>query len=373
MKRKIAIVHDQLQEFGGAERVLVALKQIFPHADVYTSAYSPKKLGVHAHHFKDWEITCSWTDRVGIIKEYYSAFRFFTPLIWESFDLSTYDVVISSSGWFMCKGVITRPETLHVCYLHHPPRYLYYYETARPWQKNWLIRIYGHLVNAFLRQWDYLSSQRPDYFVANSQETQRRITKYYRRESDIIYCPVHIPSQEKVTLNTLGEFYITVSRLTRAKHIDLLIEVANKYKLPLMIVGSGRDAQRLKDMAGHTIQFEERVTDKRLANLYSRAKAFMFASLDEEFGIAPVEAMGHGVPVIAYASGGLKETVQHKKNGLLYDTLTVESLYKQIRVFESLSTKQRANMRQAARSGAERYSFDTFEKQILTYIESKVV
>ena len=233
---KIALVHDQLKEFGGAERVLVALTKIFPKAHVYTSFFDEAMLKKRAPEYKEWDIHPSWFHKMPkFIKKLYSPLRFLAPLIWESFDFTGYDLVISSSGWYMSKGVITRPDTLHVCYLHHQPRYLYFYETALEWQKYWPVRIYAHLINHRLRLWDFLSSQRPDFFIANSEETKKRIQKFYRRDADVIYPPVSFPKTLHATRYTLHDYYITVARLTRAKHIDLLIKVANEKKLPLKI------------------------------------------------------------------------------------------------------------------------------------------
>ncbi len=369
---KIALVHDQLQEFGGAERVLVALKKMFPEADVFTSLYTPSKLGVHAKYIQTWNITTSWADKISIIKRFYSPLRFITPLIWESFDFKGYDLVISSSGGYMSKGIITRPETLHICYLHHQPRYLYYYETALEWQKYFLVRVYGHLINHKLRMWDYLSSQRPDFFIANSQETKRRIEKLYRRDSVVIYPPVSIPDSTDV-LNSpnQNDYYLTVSRLARAKHIDILIHAANKEKFKLKIVGTGRDEEYLKGIAGPTVEFLGNVTDEKLPEIYASAKAFLFASVDEEFGIAPIEAMGYGLPVIAYSSGGLPETVHNGKNGYLYTQLQENSLIEAIQKIQSLSESEYTHMKKQARTEAEKYSFTVFSKNIQEFIQSK--
>lgn len=364
---KIAIVHDQLQEFGGAERVLVSLHSLFPDADVYTSFYTHDSLGAHASHIPSARVKASWADRVPFMKKLYSPLRFITPLIWESLDLSAYDLVISSSGSYMCKGVITRPETLHICYLHHPPRYLYYYETAREWQKYWPIRVYGHLINHGLRMWDYLSSQRVDFFIANSEETKSRVEKLYRRTADVIYPPVSIP--EEAPQYKGGSYYLTVSRLARAKHIDLLIETANKYAIPLRIVGTGRDEEYLKSIAGKNIEFMGNVSDAELKKLYANAKAFLFASVDEEFGIAPIEAMGHGVPVIALKSGGLKETVHEGKNGYLFNALESDLLWESIQKIESASDEQYMTMRKNARKAAEQYTEERFHKEILAYVK----
>src|SRR3989344_7370877 len=203
---KTALVHDQLQEFGGAERVLVALKEIYPQANVYTSFYNPKALGIHAKHFKDWNIITSWGDKVGFFKKFYSPLRFLTPYIWEPFNFDKYDVVISSSGSYMCKGIITKPHTKHICYIHHPPRYLYYYETAVEWQKHWPVRLYASLINPCLREYDYLSSQRVDYFIANSEETKRRVSKFYRRNSEVNYPSVTIPEHFSINDSSTQDY-----------------------------------------------------------------------------------------------------------------------------------------------------------------------
>lgn len=365
---KIALVHDQLQEFGGAERVLVALKHIFPDAVVYTSFYNPKTLGIHAKHFEGWNIITSWANSVPFLNKLYSPFRFITPWIWESFDLREYDLVISSSGSYMSKGVITRPETTHICYLHHPPRYLYYYETAIEWQKYALIKIYGHLINHNLRIWDYLSSQRVDYFIANSHETKKRIQKFYRRDAEIIYPPVSISQNPPNYLPLTANYYLTVSRLARAKHVDILIHAANKQQFHLKIVGTGRDEKYLKSIAGPTVEFMGSLNDHNLQTLYKNAKAFLFASVDEEFGIAPVEAMGYGLPVIAYKSGGLPETVKGGENGYLFKENDPDSLIEKIKILESLSKEQYLSMKKSARKTAEQFSEDMFIKTVKEFI-----
>lgn len=367
---KVAIVHDQLQEFGGAERVLVALKDIFPEAPIFTSLYAPHKLGIHKQKVEKWQIITSWMDKIPVLKNLYSPFRFLTPLIWESFDFTGYDLVFSSSGSYMSKGIITHPPTVHICYLHHPPRYLYYYETAVEWQKHLPIKIYGHFINHGLRAWDYLSSQRVDHFIANSYETKARIAKFYRRDSEIIYPPVSIPENAPSSEEKSYPYYITVSRLARAKHVDILIKVANTEKFHLKIVGTGRDEHYLRSIAGSTVEFIGEVEDMKRDDLYKNARAFLFASVDEEFGIAPVEAMGYGVPVIAYKSGGLKETVKDGINGFLFDELTVASLTSKMRILESLSGEHYAQMRRKAREKAEDFSEEVFRQKMRAFIHT---
>ncbi|MFA5136136.1 MAG: glycosyltransferase [Patescibacteria group bacterium] len=369
---KIAIIHDQLREFGGAERVLVMLKRMFPHAPVYTSTYDPNSLGEHKNLIKKWDVRVSWFGKIPLVNKLYSPFRFVTPLIWGSFDLSGYDLVISSTGSWMCKGVKTKKSTIHISYIHHPPRYLYGYETAIEWQKNPLIRIYGTFINHFLRIWDFEVTQNPDFLIANSVETARRIKKFYRRKSTVIYPSVLIPKKIEDRRLKTENYYITVSRLAKAKHIDLLIKTANTYKIQLKIIGIGRDMEFLKSLAGKTVTLLGNVGDHELSTLYKNARAFLFASVDEEFGIAPIEAMGHGLPVIAYASGGLIETVHEEQNGYLFHKQDKESLYEKIAAFERLSEQDLIRMKQNARKEAEKYTEKIFQKKISEFINSKL-
>ena len=369
---KIALVHDQLREFGGAERVLVALKKIFPSADIYTSTYDRDSLGSHKNLFKNWNIQTSWFGKIPVLNGFYSPLRFLTPWIWESFDLSKYDVVISSSGSWMSKGVKTDHPTIHISYVHHPPRYLYGYETAIEWQKYLLIKIYGNLINHNLRLFDFSSSQRVDYFIANSKETKRRIEKFYRRKATVIYPPVSIPKKTRNSqTRKLANYYLTVSRLARAKHIDILIKAANKLKFHLKIVGVGRDKEYLKSIAGKTVEFLGNVPDEKLAKLYQQAKAFLFSSVDEEFGIAIVEAMGYGLPVVAYKSGGVPEIVKDGVNGFLFDQLEPELIIMKIKQLESLPKDKYISFQTSARKTAEQFSFEVFKRKITEFISNR--
>jgi len=374
---KVAIVHDQLREFGGAERVLVALKKIYPQADIFTTTFDLNSLGIHKELIKNWKVNVSWFGKIPFLNRFYSPFRFLTPLIWESFNFDKYDLVISSSGSWMSKGIKTNKPTIHISYIHHPPRYLYGYETAIEWQKYFLIKIYGYIVNHFLRIWDFTSSQRADFLIANSEETKRRIEKFYRRDAVVIYPPVNIPDSKlfKTIYNNLQPFktdyFLTVSRLARAKHIDVLIKAANLAKFNLKIVGSGRDFERLKQTAGPTVEFLGNLSDQELKKIYLNAKAFLFASKDEEFGIAPVEAMGYALPVIAFRSGGLPEYLIDGKNGYLFDHLDENSLVEKVKKFESLKVEKLKKMRKEARKTAERFSEKIFKENILNFVNSK--
>ncbi len=366
---KIAVIHDQLREFGGAERVLFSILELFPDADIFTSTFDWNSLGKHKSHIDPKKVKTTWFGKIPFVNKYYSPLRFLTPQIWESLDLSSYDLVISSTGSWMCKGVKTKKPTVHISYIHHPPRYLYGYETAIEWQKYWAVKVYAYIVNHFLRKWDFEASQRPDYLIANSVETQSRITKFYHRSSVVIYPPVTIPKE--INISTASQdYYITVSRLARAKHVDVLIKAANKHSLPLKVVGVGRDEEVLRSMAGKSVEFVGNVSDGELAKLYEHAKAFVFASVDEEFGIAPVEAMGRGIPVIAFASGGMKETVKNGINGYLYDELTPESFFTALSKFNNLPEEKKQLMRKNSRIESEQYSESNFKKQFMDFVLS---
>jgi glycosyltransferase involved in cell wall biosynthesis len=366
---KIAIVHDQLREFGGAERVLVSIKSLFPEAPVYTTTFDLNSLGEHRELVKNWDVRLTWFGKIPFINKYYSPFRFLTPWIWESLNLNEYDLVISSTGSWMCKGVKTKKSAIHISYIHHPPRYLYGYQTAIEWQKYWPIWLYGTIVNHFLRMWDFTASQRPNFLIANSIETQKRIQKFYRRDSTVIYPPVSIPENPRLYTLDSKPYFITVSRLARAKNVDILIKAANKEKFELRIVGVGRDEVYLKSLAGPTVTFLGNLSDSELQNELQGAKAYLFAAVDEEFGIAPVEAMGHGVPVIAYASGGLKETVKPGVNGYLFAELSAESFENAFKRLNSLSHEEYLEMRKNARKEAEQYSEENFKKRFMEFVK----
>ena len=371
---KIALVHDFLREYGGAERVVEAMHEIWPEAPLYTSFVDWKALGPHAARFKNWDIRPSWVQHNWLVKKYHSPLRFLAPKIWESLNLSGYDVVLSSSGWFMCRGVKTQggPSTssggawraLHICYIHHPPRNLYGYATGSDLQKYWPVRAYATIINFFLRHYDFATAQRVDYFVANSEETARRVQKFYRRDSTVIYPPVDIPS---VKLKQKGAYFLSVGRLTYAKRVDLAIGACNKLKLPLKIVGKGKEEAYLRSIAGPTIEFIGGVSDEELDRIYAGARAFIFCALDEDFGMVPVEAMGHGVPVIALAQGGVLETVMDGSTGLLFNEPTVSSLEGVLKKF----LKAKKDWSVPCMEQAKKFSKERFKRELKTFVEEK--
>lgn len=319
---KVALVHDYLREFGGAERVLETLHQMFPQAPIYTAYLNFQGLGIHAKRVKTWDIHTSWLQKLPLANWLISPLRIFAPMIFESFNLRDYDLVISSSSIYFAKAVLTTPKTLHIAYIHTPPRYLYGYSTSFNYQKNWLTKILGELANFFLRFYDFEISQRPDILVANSKNVAERIKKFYRREAVVIYPPVDFEafSLELTKFNQkTGAYYLSVSRLVRGKGIEIIVQACTQLGLPLKIAGKGPEMENLKKLAGPSVEFLGEVRQEDLAKLYYHAKALVVASEDEDFGITAVEAQSSGTPVIALGNGGYLETIQDGKTGIFFN------------------------------------------------------
>ena len=325
---RIAIVHDWLNQVGGAESVLENLVALYPDAPIYTSIYDLRQM---PSHYQQWDIRTSWLDRVPGAKRHHRAFFPLYPLAFESLDLGQYDVVLSNKSGF-CHGVITSPETLHICYCLTPTRYVWRYsdyaarEGLSPLARLLLIPVLSRL-----RVWDRLAADRVDRFIAISHEIQQRIKKYYRRPSEIIYPPVD--TSRFTPAASHGEYYLVVGRQVPYKRIDLAVQACTRLGLPLKIGGNGRDQDRLKAMAGHTVEFLGRVPDEDLPALMAGCKAFLFPGV-EDFGITPVEVMAAGRPVIAFAQGGVRETVIGGLSGTLFHEQSVEALCEVLEGFD---------------------------------------
>lgn len=387
---KVALVHDYLNEFGGAERVLQALSDMYPEAPIYTAFYvegSPAFQRL-AHR----QIRPSWAQKVpGFATKLHSPLRFLAPMIWESFDLDEFDVVISSSSWYITKGVLTQPETLHICYCHTPPRYLYGYDTAMDWRRSWLARRYADWVNPGMREYDLVTAARVDEFVTNSENTRRRIQKFYRRDARVIYPPASLSDtvtqrhSGKATNHkpqAKGEYLLTGGRLVRAKHFDVVIQAANKLRLPLKVFGAGPLRSELESMAGGTVEFVGKVNEAELADLYTGAMTFVALATDEDFGITPVEAQMAGIPVIAYRGGGFLESVVEGKTGLFVDDLELESLVEAIQKLQAaLRPIRQAHSKQAQdkasykpqviKRHARKFSRERFEREMRRFVDAK--
>ena len=396
---KVALVHDYIKEYGGAERVLEALHEIYPDATVFTSVYLPQFLGPHQERFKGWKVKTSWFQHVPFNHKLISPFRLIAPWVFKSFDLSDFDVVIvSSTGAYFPNMIKTkksnviarkndeatsstrlprslqslamteREGTVHICYCHTPPRYLYGYATAREWKKHKLVAALAGVANHFLRMVYFRAAQNVDFYIANSQEIASRIKKFYRKNSTVIYPPVDISKKKPIPYNLApNPYFLTGGRLARAKHVDLIVRACSELGVPLKVFGKSFAGygEELKEMAGPTVEFLGEVSDEEKAELMAGAKAFLFASEDEDFGIIPVEAMGYGVPVIAHHSGGVKETVLEGKTGTFFEKLTVDDLKKAIKRFEKLKIDPNE-----CREQAEKFSKARFQRQIREFVSS---
>lgn len=364
---KVALVHDYLKEYGGAERVLQALSEIWPEAPIYTAFCDKNSTAGKA--FTQKKIIESWLAPLIKFKNLYSPLRFLAPAIWRSFDFSEYDVVVASSSWYITRGFKVNPKTKVFCYCHTPPRYLYGYSTSIEWQRYWLVRVYALLVNHFLRLYDFRSAQTVGQFIVNSRNTQGRVKKFYRRDSTVIYPPVEVDKIKKATASLKPEnFYLVVSRVVGAKGIELAIETAKKLKIPLKIIGETAGlywfVQGVGRLQNKYVEFVGRVSDKELYRYYGRCKALLALATDEDFGITPVEAMAAGRPVIAFRGGGYLESVIEGKTGEFFDQATVESLVEVLKNFKPEKYKPEDCQKQA-----EKFSKERFKKEIKEFIE----
>jgi len=376
---KVAIVHDYIKEYGGAEGVLEALHEAFPKAPIYTLVYLPRFLGPHKEKFKEMDIRPSYLQHLPFKAKLISPIRLIAPRVFKSFNFSRYDVVIVSATGAFTPNVIKKKKAVQICYCHTPPRYLYGFATAREWKKNPVMRICGEIANHFLRITDFNSSKNVDFFIANSHNVAKRIEKFYRRKSDVIYPPVNVNSKfealnSKQILNPKYEifntqYYLTGGRLARPKHTDLVVKTFTKLNLPLKVFGKtfAGYGEELREFAGANVEFLGEVTDEEKLRLMAGASAFVFASEDEDFGITPVEALAVGTPVIAHRSGGVIESVIEGKTGLFFDELTTESLEKAISKLDKLRINPQDCMKQA-----QKFSKERFKREISDFVKSKI-
>ncbi len=362
---KIALVHDFLKEYGGAERVLEVMHEIWPEAPIYTAFVDWEGLGPHSERLKKWIIKVSWAQKIPFITKIFSPLRFLAPMFFESFNFNGFDLVISSTNAYYAKGVLTQPETVHICYCHTPPRSLYGYATRMDWQKNFLTRLYGTMVNHYLRKYDYLSAQRVDYFIANSKVVKDRIEKFYRRDSTVIYPPVDLSLRAKRSNPVDSNYYLYVGKLAVAKNVNLAIEAACKMHIKLKIVGKGPlDSDLRQNDIYNYVEFLGEISDEELTNLYAGCKAVIFPAVDEDFGIVPVEAMSFGKPVIAFRSGGVVETVVDGKTGVFFDKPTTDSLIAAIKKLDTIKIKGEDCIKQA-----NKFSKDVFKAKIVEFVD----
>lgn len=327
---KVAIVHYWLIDRRGGERVVEALCELYPQADVFTNIYDPAPFTrtLAGHRVRTTFVNrLPWAARLR---------RFYLPLMppaLERLDLRGYDLVITSESG-PAKGVVTGPGTLHLCYCHSPMRYVWDMYALYLAQSDWLTRLGMRLLTPYLRRWDQETARRPHFIVANSRYTRERIQKYWKRDAEVIPPPVDVRRFAAVSATTTpGDYYLCAGELEGYKRIDLAVDAFNRLQLPLVIVGSGREERTLRRQANRNITFRGRVDDDEFARIVAGCRALVFPG-EEDFGIVPVEAMAAGRAVIAYGHGGAVDTVVPGVTGTFFDEPTTDALAAAIRRFE---------------------------------------
>jgi glycosyltransferase involved in cell wall biosynthesis len=319
---KVALIHDWLTGRRGGEKVLEALAEMFPGAPIYTLF---RVRGSQAPEIERREIHTSFLQRMPLAGKHYRSYLPLYPLAVEQFNLQEYDLIVSSSHC-AAKGVIPRPDALHVSYIHSPMRYAWneYHTYFSPSRLGLLSRWAVPPLVHYLRLWDVSSAARTDVFAANSRNVARRVEKYYRRRAEVIPPPVDVdffrPGPAKA-----GEYFLIVSALVPYKRIDLAIEAFNRTGRELRVVGRGPDLKRLKKAARPNVRFLGSLADEDLLRAYRGARALL-QPWEEDFGIAALEAQACGIPVVAYGRGGAAESVLHGRTGILYDEPTAAGL-----------------------------------------------
>lgn len=359
---KIAIVHDWLVTYAGADRVVDQLHQLFPSAPIYTLVFDPSRM---PKRFATYDIRTTYLQKMPFATKLYKNMLTMMPRAFEQLDLSEFDLVISSCS-SCSKGVITRPDAIHICYCHTPTRYIwdFYYTYLK--NSGWLKRIIMPRLIHKMRMWDRLAADRVDYFIANSKYIAQRINKYYRRDADVIYPCVHINEYDIV--DCPDDYYLMVGRFTFYKRFDLGIAACTKLGRKLIVVGHGDEEKRLRKIAGTTVQLAGAVSDDEIKQLYRKAKAFIFPG-EEDFGITPVEAQSAGCPVLAYGKGGATETVLEGRTGWFFSEQTADSLGECIMRFENEGV---SFSREEIRKHSQQFSEERFRDEMRQFCVIKL-
>jgi glycosyltransferase involved in cell wall biosynthesis len=368
---KVALVHDYLKEYGGAERVVEAILEIWPDAPVYTTVFLPEFAGPHRSRIEKWNIKTSFLQQIPFKSKLISMFRFTAPLVFSLMDLTKYDVVIvSSAGTYTSPNFVkTNNNSTLICYYHTPPRYLYGYPVANDWRNNIFRRILlalGQIPMFFLRILDKNAAQIPDYVIANSKEVAGRIKRFYGRDAIVVYPPVDIPKVESPVKKE--NYYLIGGRVSRHKGHDIAVKAFTKLGFPLKVFGgtfASYGLDQFKKSAGKNVEFLGEITDTEKWDLLKKAKGFIFPSEQEDFGIAPVEAMAAGTPVIALAQGGPLETVVEGKTGIFFNERTPGSLIEAVKRFEEMKFKPEDCINQA-----KKFSKERFKKEMLEFVNT---
>ena len=358
---RVALVHDWLNQIGGAEDVLEAMVAMFPRAPIHTSMYW--RAGM-PHVYRRWDIRTTFMDRLPGVYKNHQAYLLFYPPAFRSFNLSGFDLILSNKSGF-CLGVRKPRGAVHICYCLTPTRYLWSFDeyVSRERISNNLTAILRPVVR-LLRAWERRAAQDVDHFIAISSVVQRRIAQFYGREAAIIHPPVE--TDRYLPVVKPDRYFLVVSRLIPYKCIDLAVEACTRLRKPLVVAGAGRDLERLKSMAGPTVKFVGRVPDADLPDLMARCRAFLFPGL-EDFGIAPVQAMAAGRPVVAFSGGGALDYVSKNLSGQLFTEQTVDSMAGVLQKFDVTDYDP-----QTIRRHALQFDRSVFEEKLLKFIEDRV-
>lgn len=357
--RKIALVHDWLNQVGGAENVLEELVHMFPDAPVFTSMYAPERMPPQ---YRSWNIRTTFMQRLPGVTTHHQAYMPVYPLAFSRLDLRGYDLILSNKSGF-CHGVLAPAGATHICYCLAPTRFLWQYEAYR--QREALrpaVDVILKPVIALLRRWDYVAAQRVHHFVAISSEIQARIRRYYNRESPIIYPPVDI-GRFQLSGEPPADYFLAGGRLIPYKRTDLAVRACSELRLKLLVFGDGRDRTALERLAGPTVTFLGRVSWDELARLYARARAFIFPGL-EDFGIAPLESQAAGRPVIAFQGGGALDTIFPGRTGEFFAEQSVAALKAVLTSFDPTAYDPAV-----CRANAEQFRTERFEAELRAFIE----
>ncbi|NLY40094.1 MAG: glycosyltransferase family 4 protein [Desulfovibrionales bacterium] len=356
---KVALVHYWLVGMRGGEKVLAALADLFPQAHIYTHVLDRLRLDPV---LAERTIHTTFINSLPRAQRWYKNYLPFMPLALEELDLRDYDLVISSESG-PAKGVLTRPDALHVCYCHSPMRYIWDLYPEYRQHAGRLRRLLFAPLAHYLRQWDVSSAARVDHFVANSAFVRQRIRKFYRREATVIYPPVNTGFWSAGTCEP-GQYFLFVGELVPYKRADLAIAACTALQVPLVVVGDGPERSRLENMAGPQVRFMGRVPDDTLRTLMGSCSALLFPGV-EDFGLVPVEAMSCGKPVIARAAGGALETVLPYKTGLFFSEPSIKAVVDAITEFQALETQF---IKTDLQAHAEKFDTQAFNVSIRDFI-----
>jgi glycosyltransferase involved in cell wall biosynthesis len=362
---QVAIVHDQLTQYGGAEKTLEQLLALFPTADIFTGYCNPSNISTK---ILGRRIVSGLGGQPVWVQKLVNYLSFLMPFVFESLDLRNYNIIISE-GTAWPKGVITNPEQLHISYVYTPPRFLYGYRTEGQKRAVWYYKPFLTVIDYVLRLWDFSAAHRPDFMVSISQEVANRVHKFYRRDSTVIYPPVEVATTE-LQNESSADYYVCISRLAAYKNIDVLIQACNKTNLSLKIAGTGKEEARLKALAKENVTLLGFVTESEKARLLAQCKGFIFPTDHEDFGIVTVEALAYGKPVLAHRSGGQLEIVADGVTGMFFDELTPDALAKTLIAFDKAIDAKTFDPKQA-QAAAAHFSAARFKKEFGEFVNQK--